>query len=232
MNYIQDIIEPERLLLAWQPPREIDKTRTRRAIGELFKRDGNIVFRYLVGTDDYKKAIEFGFDHYIPFTDSKKEYVDSVVDVFSQRLPPRSRKDFGIYLESLCIRSDSEISNFSLLGYSGAVLPSDSFSIVNTFEGVDEGCQFLLEIAGFGYYADQLSGIGIGTKIEILNEADNPYDSSAIKLAVNGQKVGNINRLMLPAFHRWLVNKHIDIVVERIEGNIERPRVFVFVAVY
>lgn len=231
MNYIQNIIEPNRLFLAWQPRREIDETRTRRAIGELFKRDGNVVFRYMVEADDYRKAIEFGLEPYIPFVDQTREYVSSVVDIFSQRLPPRSRRDFSLYLESLCIRHGQEISDFSLLGYSGAVLPSDSFSIVNTFEGINTNCQFLLEIAGFRYYSDQLGNIGIGTKVEILAEPDNIYDSYAIKLAVNGQKIGNINRLMLPAFHRWLSAKNIDIVVERIEGNIDRVRVFVFVSV-
>ncbi len=232
MNMIKRIVESRRLILAWQPQREIDKTRTRRAVGEILRLDnGQFSFNYLVNTDDYNIARKVGLEHYNPFLEEKSYTGSFVLDSFSNRLPPRSRRDFVKYLEFLCIPPDATLSDFSLLGYSGGYLPSDNFSIVNTFDGIAGDCQFLIDVAGFRYYRELLGQIGLGVEVEICLEPNNEWDKKAIMFKIKGKKVGNVNRLMLPAFHRWLKNKNVRAVVKWIEGSYEKPRLFVFVSI-
>ena len=69
--------------------------------------------------------------------------------------------------------------------------------------------------------------MAVTAKAEVCPEPDNKFDSNAIKLAINGKKIGNVNRLMLSTFHRWLSTGTVEAVIERIEGTAERPRVFV-----
>lgn len=244
IKLIRQIIEPRKLFLVWQPHDSVSPSRTRRVVGELIRKDsGNITFNYIHG-EDLKIAIGEGFLGYGLFNDFKKVYEDNVMDEFVRRLPQRKRKDFDHYLLSLRIPPKTEISYFALLGYSGATLPSDSFSIVNTFEGVEGGCQFLHEIAGFRYHMKvegvlskrESTGniflhIGIGDKVDLVPEPDNEYDSDAIRIGHDGRKLGYINRLMTPAFHRWLSTRNVTATIEKVLGSIERPRVFLFVEI-
>lgn len=230
INYIEKIIEPNRLILAWQPLEKRDPTRTRRAIGEILRYDdGMVSFNYLVESNDYKKALEVGLEQYFPFTD-RILYTKTVVETFSKRLPSRKRKDFKKFLESIRIKPDVVISDLALLGYSGATLPSDSFSIVNTFDGIGY-CQLLAEVAGVRYYSKMFLHIGLGNTVELIPEPSNEFDSQAIRVEINGGKIGYINRLMTPIFHDWLRHRTVTACIEKIEGSIERPRVFLFVSV-
>lgn len=244
IKLIKHIIEPAKLFLVWQPHESVSPSRTRRVVGQLTREDsGRITFNYLHG-EDLDIAINEGFIGYGLFNDYKQIYTENVMDEFIRRLPPRKRKDFNHYLLSLRIPPKTEISDFALLGYSGATLPSDSFSILNTFEGVEGGCQFLHEIAGFRYHMktegmiskEKTSGniflhIGIGDKVDLVPEPDNEYDSRAIRIDHNGRKLGYINRLMTSAFHRWITTKSVTATIEKVLGRIERPRVFLFVDV-
>jgi len=235
-HFIEQIIEPKKLILAWQPLQKIDESRTRRAVGEIKKHeDGTISFKYLTETKDYQEAIKVGLEYYSPFL-KKIEYYNSIVETFAKRLPPRKRKDFHKFLRSIRIMPDAEISDLSLLGYSGAILPSDSFSIVNTFEGVDGHCQLLLEVAGFRYYSGEESGmflhnLGIGDIVELVPEPTNKYDGRAIKLVFSGKTIGYVNRLMAPTFNRWLKNRTVQACIEKVEGTADRPRIFLFITI-
>lgn len=236
MNFIEKIIEPKRLLLVWQPSEAVDSNRTRRLVGELVRdATGNVSFKYIQGKD-LNIAIKYGLQKYGPFEDYGATYTESVMDVFRRRLPPKKRKDYGRFLKSIRIHSKESLSDFALLGYSGAYLPSDAFTLVHTFENTDGSCQLLQEIAGFRYHMKNTDGnifmdIALGDNVNFFPEPDNPYDPQAIKIVFKGKTIGYINKFMTPTFNKWLKERNVEAVFEDVRGTLERPRIFLFVNV-
>lgn len=236
MNFINKIIEPSTLLLSWQPSYSVDRSRRRRVVGILEKdSSGLISFRYLI-ENDLKYAKKLGFQSYGMFNNFNVTYADSVIEEFSRRLPSKKRKDYSQFLTSIRIPNDKNISDFALLGYSGAVLPSDSFSLVNRFEHVDGDCQLLQEISGFQYYMNTETGnifmdIAIGDPVALVPEPNNKHDIHAIKIVFNNKTIGYINRLMAPTFERWLGSRIVNAQIEKVSGSLDRPRIFLFISV-
>ncbi|GMQ79424.1 MAG: hypothetical protein BMS9Abin02_2012 [Anaerolineae bacterium] len=232
-SIIQHIIEPQRLLLAWQAPE--GKQRTRFIVGELIRKvgdDRSVMLRYLQESIDFQKAKNLGFDGHPAFKKTDRDYSHGVVDAFMRRLPPRTRRDFRQYLEQFCISRDANISDFALLGYTGAKLPSDGFSIIHPFDNVDGPCEFLTEVAGFRYMKDiSLDDVVIGETVTFEPEPTNKYDPRAISILLNERKIGYVNRGQLDAFHYWLKHNQLQAHVERKNGTESRPLVYVFIEI-
>ncbi|KAF0133966.1 MAG: hypothetical protein FD145_988 [Candidatus Saganbacteria bacterium] len=233
MNYIQHIIEPQRLLLTWQST----STRLRRVVAELIRTEnGNCDLNYLVETKDYNEAVNEGFQGFATFPLGQP--ISNAMDIFLKRQPPRAREDFNKYLEALRILPDvaAGISDFALLGYSGAKLPDDNFAIVHPFDGVEHNCEILTEICGFrhnnGAELIKNQSVSIGDSVELTVEPNNQYDSNAIMIEHNGIKLGYINRAQLNAFNCWLKTGVIDkAVIERVNGFADNPKLYIFVEV-
>lgn len=230
MNIITNIVEPNRLLLCWQPMND-DVLRTRRVIGELVRQDENVVFRYLVNTEDFDKAKELGFDFHPAFSDTSREYADGVLETFMLRLPPRKREDFNSFLQSLRLPTNVPISDFALLGYSEARLPGDGFSIVNPFDLAPAPCEFICDVAGYRYYDGPRMDIEIGEQVLFEPEPNNQFDPQAIKVLLRGEVVGYINRCQTAVFHTWLVHNSVVGFVDRKNGTVAKPRLLLFVSV-
>lgn len=114
MHFIEHIIEPNKLLLAWQSLDEKDSTRY--IVAELNRAENKkITLIYLINTEDFRKAQNKGFESYPAFPDIAKTY-DNVFDTFMRRLPPRTRRDFPQYLEGLRLKPDVQLNDFALLG--------------------------------------------------------------------------------------------------------------------
>jgi hypothetical protein len=148
-----------------------------------------------------------------------------------RRLPPRSRPDYGAYLAALRLSEIPEISDFALLGYSEAKLPSDGFSLVDTLSEKPAPFEFLFEVAGYRYYDPSLSGDDIGSEVVMEHEPSNEFDPGAVMLKVSGKKIGYINRLQAPAVLSWVRQRRVRTAVEKLNGNSEKPRAFVFMYV-
>ncbi len=153
MRYIEHIVEPEKLLLSWQAK----NVRQRMFVAELIRNgdDANLV--YLKDSEDFSKAQGLGFENY-PGFNTKKEVHENVLGSFMKRLPPRSRGDFGRFLDALRLKGEvkDEISDFVLLGYSGAKLPDDDFTVIHTFENATVPFELMLSVQGYQYYQEQL----------------------------------------------------------------------------
>lgn len=236
MNIIEKIIEPKSLLLAWQAPESIDISRRRKVIGILEKNDNNLItFRYIPG-EDLEEAILLGFQSYGIFNKFNKIYTEGVMEEFARRLPQKNRKDYKQFLRSIRIQTDANISDFTLLGYSGGLLPSDSFSLVNRFEHVEGDCQMLQEVAGFRYHMNTKSGnifmeMALGDPVTLCPEPTNPHDPDAVKVIFNGKTIGYINKILAPTFQRWFKARTVKANIEKVAGTVERPRVFLFITV-
>lgn len=242
MNFIKEIIEPKTLFLVWQPSKAQDSSRTRRIVGRLERGDDGVVrFNYERG-DDLEIAMKLGLEKYGPFEDLDIIYDEGVMDVFLRRLPNRKRNDFPEFLTSIRIFPFDkyynlvDISDFALLGYSGGYLPQDSFSIINRYDDVEGKCQLLEEIAGFRYYIDTTKAnifmeIALGDEVSLEPEPNNDFDSNAVMVKFLGKKIGNINRVISPTFRRWLNERRVTAIIEKVVGTVERPRVILFVNV-
>lgn len=231
MNWIQHIIEPHRLILTWMPSQQ-DKKR-RYAVAELIRSDKNASLHYCTDTSDYKQAIKLRFDGYpdLPIEKSKHE---KVLDVFMRRLPPRERRDFVKYLEAIRIPPQSQLSDFALLGYSGAKLPDDNFDIIHPFENVEGPCELLTKIAGFRYYEgiNHYQKIQVDAPVHLEPEPSNVVDPHAVMVLLGDIKLGYINTIQAPAVSRWIEQgKNIQAVIERKNGTAERPQIYIFISV-
>ena len=229
MRYIEHIVEPDRLLLSWQAKSE----RLRMFVAELIRNgdDGNLV--YLKESEDFSKAQILGFEKY-PGFDTEKEVHENVLGSFMKRLPPRSRRDFGRFLDALRIKSDAEISDFALLGYSGAKLPDDDFTVIHPFENASFPFEFILPVEGYQHYQEQLplTELSEDMQADFEAEPDNEFDPEAIKIIINDVKVGYVSRGLTASFHKWMQSGlTISAYVERINGTGQYPKVYLYVSV-
>lgn len=229
MRYIEHIIEPTKLLLAWQSS---DEAHRRYIVAELTRAiDNQINLAYLVNTDDFHKAQTKGFEFYPAFQDTSKMHCN-VLDAFMRRLPPRTRTDFPQYMEGLRLKSDASLSDFALLGYSGAKLPSDEFSIIHPFNNVEGACELLLEAAGFSHFSQVRNEIKIDDAASFIKELNETTQEDAIRIMINEQHIGYINRGLIPTFISWMSdNRVVGAWVEKVNGTISKPSLYLYVKI-
>lgn len=232
MNVIEHIIEPNKLLVCWQASE--GNNRKRFIIGVIEKKqDLSIVFRYKINSNDLNEAKNNGFAGYPAFSIKEEEHTEGVMDTFVRRLPPKSRGDFNKYLDLYRLPKDQNISDFAMLAYTGAKLPTDGFSIVNPFYNLLEPCEFLMEIAGSRFAKDfDVDQLDIGDHVAIKKEENNKFDDRAIAIEYKEKRIGYINRALVETFHDWIDSKaKITLIIERVNGHPARPLVFLFVKV-
>lgn len=226
MHFIEHTFAPTRLLLVWQAPDGRDRTLF--AVGELRELGGTVAFRYLPDTDDFRRAVAQGFQCYPAFPRHEVEYTEGVMDSFMRRLPPRSRGDYAKYLEQWRLPASAALSDFALLAYSGAKLPSDGFSVIWPLDDVTAPGEILLEVAGFRYQGVGLDALSIGMPVTFTAEPDNEKDSKALRIEVNGRRIGYVKRMQRDAVMNWLADYDVEAWLERFNGTAERPIVYVF----
>lgn len=234
MKYIEHIVEPDRLLLSWQLPRG-SKDRMRRFVAELLWTGNDADLIYLSDSEDFEKAKKLGFQGYPGYSIDKQKH-ENVFISFLKRIPPRSRKDFDRFLNSLRInpKMKEKVSDFALLGYSRASLPSDEFTLIHPFCNATPPFEFLTPVQGYQYHQSNLPYDALAEDLEVMfkTEPDNPKDPKAILMQVNGKSIGYVCRGLLDSMHRWLEsNYELKASIERINGTSETPRLYVFVSV-
>ncbi|TAN71244.1 MAG: hypothetical protein EPN17_02025 [Methylobacter sp.] len=227
MNLIKHVTDPDRLLLVWQAPE--GKSRARFVVGELCQHEGQIVFRYLSDTAEFKKACAEGFVCYPAFRKTGQEYTQGVLDSFLRRLPPRKRGDFAKYLEQWRLAPHVEISDFALLGHTGAKLPNDGFSLINPFDQIELPHEFYIEVAGFRHQKNIcIADISVGMNALFIVEPDNEFNRDAVRIEVAGKIIGYVSNPQCKAFNSWLGLYSINASVERINGTSERPLIYIY----
>lgn len=231
VRFIEHIVEPKHLLLIWQSPNEDD--RHRHIVAELNREEDNATLTYLVSTDDFQQALQKGFSGYPAFQDFEITHTN-VLDAFMCRLPPRSRADFPQYLQGLRVKPDAKLSDFALLGYSGAKLPSDSFSIINPFENGNLPCELLIEAAGFRHIKKKNEiEVQVGDEVKfVIQNVNETTQKPAVQLFVNQQLIGYVTRALIPTVTQW-INTHrvAGAWIEKINGSPEKPARYIYLRV-
>ncbi|MEX0780334.1 MAG: HIRAN domain-containing protein [Balneolales bacterium] len=229
MRPIHKIIEPDTLALVWQA---IDSERRKRfVVGKITRTPDGAILEYL-SNSDVEEARNLGFQGYPAFPRLTKKYSDSVMNSFVRRLPPRSRRDFSKYLGFHGISTDVEISDFALLGYTGAKLPHDGFSFVHPFD-TDEDFEFVIEVAGFRHRDNiHLDDLEIGMQAFFQPEPDNPKDPNAIKIVVENKHIGYVDRGRNLQVKQWMAqDRSIKAQIFRFNGTEKRPLVYLILIV-
>lgn len=235
MSALQYIVEPQKLVLTWQPPEERIQPRTRRVVGEVYPNPNQegYSFRYLKDTPDYEEALKAGFLGF-PAFDQKDdtEIQQGVLESLLRRLPPRRREDFDQYLARQALPVPFEHSDFALLGYTGGKLPSDGFALVPMFEPDKVPCDYLLEVAGTRHvFEGDTSALRVGEPVSFELDAGNPVDSDAMAVFYEGQRIGYVNRAMRQTVRAWLENHTVNASVYRLNGKPQRPIIYVKLSV-
>ncbi|MBW2640331.1 MAG: hypothetical protein JRE10_09265 [Deltaproteobacteria bacterium] len=187
---------------------------------------------YLKEREDFSKAQSLGFKGY-PGFDIEINIYKNVLTSFMKRLPPRSRGDFGRFLDALRIKADAEFSDFALLGYSGAKLPDDDFTVIHPFENATPPFELLLPVQEYQHYQEQLPLTSLSDDMQACFEAepDNPTDPEAIKIIIDGIRIGYVCRGLTASFHKWMQSGlTISAYVERINGTGQDPKVYLYVS--
>ena len=233
MKHIEHIVEPDRLLLSWQPP--VGRDRLRRFVAALVRNADDADLVYLVDTEDFRLAQEKGFRDYPGFSADVVEH-QGALSAFMKRLPPKTRRDYGVFLKAIRIPEHARegISDLALLGYSGAKLPDDDFTIVHPFSTAQPPFEFLLGVQGYRYYTDDFpyDRLEMDMAAEFEAEPENERDSEAIRIMIEGTKVGYVSRGLVTQLKQWMQKGYaITANLERINGTAEKPSIFLFVTV-
>jgi hypothetical protein len=229
MQFIENIIEPETLVMTWQ---SLDKDlRKRFVIAELKRIDEHVSLKYLTESKDFKEAVKNGFAPYPAFPNVKDTYESGVLDALMRRLPPNSRADYTKYIEGFRLQPSTPISDFALLGYTGAKLPSDGFAIIHPFNDVNEPFELLVESAGYRYYKDNVV-VKDQDPVSFRLEFDSLNNEQQIEILFNDDIIGYVTRALVPSFSSWINSKWIrEAKIEKINGTIEHPILYVYVIV-
>lgn len=231
MSLITHVFEPSRLFLIWQAPlSDADAVRSRRIVGELVRSGSDITFRYLPGTEDYHAAVAEGFREFTALPSRSIEHRSGVMESFLRRLPPRKREDFPDYLRQHKLSPDFAGSDFALLGYTGARLPSDSFEICPDLSSAIAPIDFVLEVAGFRHHAMSLySELREDDEVEFEREASNSYDPNAVIIKHKSRKIGYVSKGLSSVVSRWMEEGRVFGKIARLNGKPDRPLVYIMV---
>jgi hypothetical protein len=229
-HYIQYIVEPDELLLSWQPRKNDDNMR--RFVGKLHRKGSGASFEYLQETKDFTAARKNGFQGFpgLPLDHTH----DNVLPQFLRRLPPRSRSDFPQYIQSFGIEHGNDITDFGLLGYTGAKLPGDDFTFIHPFTRAEPPVDLWMPVAGYRYIQDAVpySQLTKGTPITFAAEPDNLMDPQAIRLMLDGRLLGYVTRGLTTQTAHWLNQGYtLNANIERFNGTPERPLIYVYLNV-
>jgi len=202
MHTIDHVFEPSRLFLVWTSTAE-GIARNRRIVGELFKSGDSHSFRYLKDTPDYHAAVNEGFISFPAFTIHGNEIFTNALPAFLSRIPPRKRQDFPKYLAQYGLPGNFRGSDFSLLGYTGARLASDSFELCPDLSTASAPLDLVLEVSGTQY--NKVDGeIIVGMPVQFIQEPENEHDKNAIAIMTKFGRVGYVSRALNKGFCQLL----------------------------
>lgn len=226
---IENLVEPQRLLLTWQP-----STRgTRYLVGEILRLDNDrVLFHYLRDTQDYNKALENGFEGYPAFKLSQSYHDQNVLTSFFRRLPPRSRGDFSRYLNQYQLPTPFNGSDLSLLAHTGAKLPSDTFVLLPDLSTCEGSFEYVLEVAGTRYQKElDIDAVQVGDVAQLQDEPGNEHDSNAIVVKHRGVRIGYVNKVLCEYLKQNLRSSDVSATIARKNGSSDRPLIFLLLSV-
>lgn len=237
---IKYLAEPKQLLLAWQAPDHL-RDRWRWAVGVFDLTGPESNFRYVTADSEFRalnggrgrdELLALGFLGYPAFSMLRPLHTQGVLPTLMRRLPPRSRSDFGAFLALFGFAPDANPSDFALLSYTGAKLPSDGFSIVDPLDKDTAQADLVTEIAGTRHHlAGERLTAPPEAAVTLTPEPENKFDPAAIRVNLHDKCIGYINRLQSRTLLHWLNTRSVESSIYRLNGSVESPKVFIFIKI-
>lgn len=231
---ITHIQEPKRLSIGWIPSLSNGpENRTWRRVAEIRRSENgqSPILTYLVDTGDFKEAKQQGFTGFPAFPLTSVQHSQNVMETLLKRLPPRSRGDFPQYLDMFRIPREAALSDFALLGYTEARLPSDGFAILLHLEDFIPPFEVVLDVAGFRHESNRSSAqLSVGEPL-FLRPAPHPKDEYAIEVWSDDNKLGYVPRLHARSLCELVKQNRTSAFIERLNGSPDRPIVRLFLTV-
>src|SRR5690606_11166804 len=158
---------------------------------------------------------------------SKSKKFKGALDVFMKRLPPSKREDFPEYLEQYSLPRDFSGSDFSLLGYTGAKLASDTFELFSDYRDAQAPLDLVSELAGVKYYLDNINDAQEDDPVSLTFEPENEHDTNGIKVSYRGKTIGYINRFAAMTLKYLDVERRIQARIIKKAIKEDSARVFI-----
>ena len=213
-RWISHFSEPSRLLLAWRGTRSKRRThalRCRQAIAQR-KRCHAALSERARG----RKAQEARVSGISSLQVRSARTSARRACGLSSPIAATSPAGFDAYKAQFRLKPDLGLTDFALLAYTGARLPSDGFSVVDKLEDVRAPSELVLEIVGHRHWVTKLkSPLHIGEALDLLPEPENPVDKNAVVMKARGNVVGYVNRLQTAAFQKWLREGSVEATLDR-----------------
>lgn len=227
---VQNFVEPSKVRMIWQS--NLPQYRSKYFVAELIRCGSEISLFYNRNSIEWLGATSAGFRGFPAFDTRQIAHHSNVMQVLSRRLPPRSRSDFYYFLEKNGLSQNPMISEFALLGYTGARLPGDGFSFEIDFSIEQMPFEFFFEISGFRYNAGMQMDMAqlTGKPVLFLPEPHNPHDPNAVGVYVDQSRIGYVPRTLAPLLNGWLQYAVVHAAIGKIEGPAVRPDVSVFIS--
>lgn len=210
------------ITLVWRP----GKSHRRIPVAVVKSNVFGTTFRYLKA--GVEKAKEIGFVCFPDFPDTKEIHNVNILKVLSLRINDKERSDIQDYYKFWEVPEASQNDTYRLLAYTQGILPTDNFEFLAEYYGV-KGLRFVSEITGLSKTQLENDCIHEGDELEWKLELYNEFDSKAVALYKDGQKLGYVKRIHCHAFH--LPNsKYLKVRVKRIEhnGHISRALILIY----
>ncbi|MFV0576016.1 MAG: HIRAN domain-containing protein [Vibrio sp.] len=236
--YIKKPINVNTLFLTWHP--RGDSSRRYNVATLIRKEDDNVEFLYNKGSTDFEDAINAGFTGYTAFPIHDQDVYDhTVMSMFMNRTPPRSRGDFKKYLMSHQVDPEFNGDGFQMICHTGVGLPNDDFNVIPDLSQAERPFEYRLEVAGTrhvirsgeGITREELREIELETEATFEFEPNNVADSNAIAILVNNKKVGYVNRILCSAIKQFIDEDRITAKIVRVSGTEERPIIYILIFV-
>lgn len=89
----------------------------------------------------------------------------------------------------------------------------------------------MIEVTGFRHHSPiSIGGMALDSLVAFETEPENSIDPNAIKILMQGKKIGYVTRPLLNDFHNWLSDNRIErAVVEKKNGQPDRPTLYIFI---
>ena len=229
-RYIENIVEPKELFLMWK-----DGDGDQHKVGVL-KKDS---FTYLPeNSDEMRAAFKAGFRDFPAFRLDKPEHKNPI-PVFMRRCPPKSRTDYDTYLKAFLLDPESDdvqnISDFTLLGYTGACVPLNPFILINPFSDQAQPFEFTMQIADAHrhYFSTHSPDEDVkGKNLQAKEEPDNDSDPNAIVLALDEEKFGYVPQGLNTSFIDWLEKDRVESInIFHVNGRAQHRNAYAFVKI-
>jgi len=199
------------LFLAWQDP----DTRCWFPVGRLTFCEQVYQFVYTQSAEEAQK--QCGFQPLKTFPDLHQGYEsDELFPLFANRLPPRSRPDYGQFVEWLNIPANED-DPIAMLARSGGRRVTDFFEVFPCPEP-DEGGAYHVHFFAHGLRhfskdsIDRIERMRQGEHLLLVFDFQNPHDPQAMMLRTNGSVPGD--RYLVGYFPRYLLHDTFEILQE------------------